>query len=361
MRDISNKTEHFHGLDLLRVLLSFFVVIIHVMHFGGLRDHTTPAEPSFYFLWFIGCALVCSVNCFAIISGYLFYGREFKYTNIVRHFLTVLYHGILITAAFCILVPNAVTRSNWIQALFPISTNEFWYFTSYFCLFFFIPILSQGMQILSKKHANILLIAIIFILSVFTVITNNDVFVINHGFSPLWLAFMFIIGTYLRKYRAEIQIKKHILLMIYLGCVFLSYLGVIISAFVPSSNAILLIEYSAPTTVIAAIAVVLLFDSLPVTSVGKIPNACVPFAFSIYIIHDHPLIRQYFIQDRFITILRQPVPILILSVVGISVLIWCGCFGMEYIKRFIFRLINVDKALQKLEKQIHIWTSNSSD
>ena len=77
MQNTRVKTERIYGLDLLRIILSVCVVTIHVLHYGGFRSHADTSNPGFYILWFIGIIIDCTVNCFAILSGFLLYSRSF--------------------------------------------------------------------------------------------------------------------------------------------------------------------------------------------------------------------------------------------------------------------------------------------
>jgi len=354
-------SERIYGLDLLRVILSICVVTIHILHYGGFRSCADSSTLGFYFLWLWGIIIDCTVNCFAIITGFLLYIRGFKYTNIIRLYLIVLYHGLLITFAFQLFSPEFVTQSNWLQALFPISQNEFWYFTAYSGVFFFAPILTNGMHSLPKKQATALVFLLIVILSVLPTLTNQDPFGLDRGYSVLWILVMFLIGTYLGKYHDTFSLKSSTLIFIFLGCVLITCLGMIASVFYPSINGNALIEYTSPTIVLAAITVVLLFSSMKVSPmVQRIAVFCMPFTFSTYLIHEHPLIRQYLIYDRFVSVLSLPVVLQIVSVLIISLVIWGFCFFMDYVRYILFRFFKIDEMLLRMEHQLTVMNQNTS-
>ena len=83
------KTDRNSGIDLLRVILSFCVITIHILHYGGFRAHADMGNTATYFLWFLGVVIDCTVNCFAIVSGFVLYNHQIKYTKILRLLLTV--------------------------------------------------------------------------------------------------------------------------------------------------------------------------------------------------------------------------------------------------------------------------------
>ena len=354
MQNLAIRQERFHGIDLLRTILSLWVIIIHVLYWGGPASHATPTDTGFYVGWFIGNAIICTVNCFAIISGFVMYHQEFKYTAILRHFLTVVYHGLVITAVFYVCSPEMVSEQDWMRALLPVSRTEYWYFSAYFCAFFFMPLIIQGMRMLTKRQAGILVVSLIVVLSVLPHLTGKDPFYLERGFSALWLIALFVIGTYWGKYGKAIKLGRRALFAIYAVCVCISFLDSVLSGVFPSIDGLDLTAYNSPTTIIAAMALVLLFSSLSLsTSVREISKFCVPFTFSIYIVHEHPLIRQAILIDRFLPILQLSAPMMIVAILSIAIVIWAGCFILDLIRQYVFMLLNVDGLLQQIEEALH--------
>ena len=356
MSNLNSKKERVYGIDLLRVILSLWVVMIHVLFFGGPITKATIEDHGFYVAWFMGSAIICTVNCFALVSGYVMYNQTFKYTTVLRYYLAVLYHGLVITLIVYLRSPWLVTSEEWLQALLPVSHSEFWYFSSYFCLFFFMPVLIQGMRSLSKKQASTLVVSLLLVLSVLPHITDSDPFLLNQGFSALWLAGLFVIGTYLGKYGEQLKLSKSTLVACYVVCVCVSFLGIVLSEIIPSLEGRKLIDYNAPTTAIAAIALVLLFAGVSVPKpIAKISRFCAPFSLSIYLLHEQPLVRQTQIMNRFVEITYLPVPQMIFMVLLISLVIWLICFALEFIRKGIFRILRVETLLQKIEDKLNDW------
>jgi len=359
MQRISEKTERIYGADLLRVILSFCVIVLHVMHYGGMRSHANPEDPGYYILWSLGVLLDCTVNCFIILSGFVMYDKRIKYTNIFRIYLTVLYHGLLVTGLFGIFAPMVVTDAHWINALCPVVQTEFWYFTGYFGLFILMPVLVQGMRALSNKQADLLALGIVVVFSILPTVSGTDPFYLNTGDSMLWLVVMFLLGTYLKKRHEVLQLKRGILIAVYLGCMLITCICVVLSVVFPSFLGMRMIEYTSPTIVLAAMAIVLLFASASVPkSAQKFLTFSAPLTLGIYLLHEHPLVRQYLIMDRFLDILTLPVLLQICAVLGIAALIWILCFFLEIIRQGFFSLIRIETALKWLEKRF--FKSNDS-
>jgi len=353
MQNAASVKSRNHGIDLLRVILSFCVIMIHILHYGGFEERMDSTSGGFYLLWVIGATLNCTVNCFAMISGFVLYDQEIRYKNIFRLFLIALYHGVFITALFRIFLPHAVTYENWIEALFPVSQEEFWYFTAYVGAFFFAPFVIQGMRALSKKQADTLVFALVFLFSVVPTFGASDPFQLKQGYSALWLLVLLVIGTYLKKYYATFQLKKHVLIGIFAGSVLVTCLGMVLSEMYPRFSGIHLLEYTSPTMVLAAISAVLLFSSLSVPNViKKVSNFCVPFSFGIYLIHEHPLVRENLIKGKFLSDVSTSAISKLITVLLGTLVIWLGCFVLEFVRRLVFRLLCVERAIERVEQRL---------
>jgi len=62
--------ERDYGIDLLRLVLMFFVCLIHTLENGRVLEHCEKGTLEYYGYWFIFTAIYCAVDAFAIISGY---------------------------------------------------------------------------------------------------------------------------------------------------------------------------------------------------------------------------------------------------------------------------------------------------
>lgn len=112
-----------YSLDLLRVLSMCGIVGLHILGQGGILSSLTKGNSIIHFMLGYGMEsfFLCSVNIFAIISGY-FYGTRsfdgFKNRNIVDLILTVLFYCLLITVIFVLLQPVTAIHIGAMDILF---------------------------------------------------------------------------------------------------------------------------------------------------------------------------------------------------------------------------------------------------
>ena len=72
------------GIDLLKIVSMFMIVTLHILGHGGVLESSKPLTGSHYAAWFLEVAVYCSVNCYALVSGYIGYGRKHNYSNFLE-------------------------------------------------------------------------------------------------------------------------------------------------------------------------------------------------------------------------------------------------------------------------------------
>ena len=177
------KEERNMGIELFRVFSMILVVMLHVLGHGGVYSHTDFLSENYKVAWFLETLAYCSVNCYALISGYANIKADFKFRRIVYLWLEVVVLNVGLTAIMHYFVPTAeVTSDYWLRAFFPLTKRAFWYFCAYFFMFPLIPVLNKGIQLL-KKHQHIIVIIMLQLPTIFRIIVRKDNYNLGSGYS----------------------------------------------------------------------------------------------------------------------------------------------------------------------------------
>ena len=86
-----------YGIDFLRVISTFMIVILHILGNGSVLNHTVSLTLSGELLWAIKILSLCAVDCYALISGYVGINKKHKYKNIISLSLQVSFYAVIIT------------------------------------------------------------------------------------------------------------------------------------------------------------------------------------------------------------------------------------------------------------------------
>ena len=364
------REERNYGIDLLRSVAMFMVAVLHVLGQGGILKAAENSPGHLYAAWFLEIAAYCAVNCYALISGYVGLYSRHRYSSLAELWLRVAYYTVIFTVIFKLLLPEDITANYFINAFTPVSSGQYWYFTAYFLLFLFLPLIQPGLRTLSKKQIQFCLLSICLLLTViapaiaiFLEESKKDVLLVKSGYSMLWLLVLYILGAYIKRFDAFRSIGKLKSVVGYLSMVLLTwgakYLSDIITAkntdhtFVMNVSAALLkksVSYCSPTIVLSGLFLFLFFKNLKLPNfLKKLTAFFAPLSFSVYLIHTNPLIWKTFMKKTFVSFAAFPVPKLIVAVLGSALAIFVGCSLADTVRNGIFKKLKVKKRLSALE------------
>ena len=96
------------GVDLLRILSMFFVVVLHTLGVGGALAALPPSSLRYWTLWALEALSYCAVNCMGLISGYVAAGRPHPLRRLRSLWLQVFFYSAVITLVFALLQPGSL-------------------------------------------------------------------------------------------------------------------------------------------------------------------------------------------------------------------------------------------------------------
>lgn len=346
-----------YGVDLLRVLSILMVVFIHVLNRGGIFEATKTGTASREIVMALWSVCLCAVNCYALISGYVGLYAHHRYSGLLHMWLQVVFRSFLITLIFGFFFPESVSVKVVIKSLFPVTFNGWWYFTAYFALFFLMPILNEAVEKMPRKKI-LFSLAACFVL--FTVLPRIriDVFLLDKGLSLLWLAYLYVLGAYCRKYLINAFAKWKLLLAFGVAALAIRVSAVI--DFLIDGTEILPSYYNSPDTTIAALALLLLFSELRIENLWwkKSVQFVSALTFGIYLLHMHPLIKERFLKGNFAGYAALPPILMLLAILGTVLAIFLLSGIAEFLLQIFFRFCRRIEDKMPIKRQLEKWFKN---
>lgn len=345
-----------YGIDLLRCVSMFMVAMLHILGHGGVLDNALPGSLSYGTAWFLETAAYCAVNCYALISGYVGIKAKYRYSSIIMLWLQVVFYTILITALFFVLNPDSVGIKEIVTAVLPVTRYTYWYFTAYFGLFILMPILNAGINALSEKQAYITVLLLVAVFSIYktfsSVAAPVDLFNMNGGYAVIWLCVLYIVGGCIGKYDMLKKIKSLYFGIGYVACVIFS-LGfkLVIEISGVGRGAGLFINYVSPTILLSAVCLLGLFSRLKTNETAeKIIGFFAPASFGVYLIHEHPLIRESLMKNRFVFLADKNPLIIIGIVICAAAAIFILCTLIDRLRIAVFKCMKIKEFVSKIDK-----------
>lgn len=192
------------GIDSLRVLCMFMIVIWHILWHGGVLANVSVPSLQYDIAWLLAMLAFGAVNCYGLISGYVGVRSRFKLSNLVELWMRVLFYTLIITIFVAIKNPDSINWKQWLGAFFPVLSKQYWYFTAYTGAFMFFPILNLALEKMERKQIEKILLAMMVMFSLFSTIFQtiykSDIFILNDGYSVWWLVVLYLLGGYIGKY-----------------------------------------------------------------------------------------------------------------------------------------------------------------
>lgn len=351
----ASSATHNYGIDALRMLAMLLVLTSHILGCGGILDAAIPFSGQYEAAWFLEIIAYCSVNCYALISGYVGITAKYKYHNIILLWLQVIYYTIGITLLFFILLPGSVAPIDWIRAALPVTSGYYWYFTSYFALFFFMPLLNIAIENLSKKQLGAATLGLILVFSCMQTLFHREIF---GTASNAWLLMiLYIIGGYIRKHGLFRECSLCKLFWGFFAMILFTWLVMFlieseIFHFLKPFGKNYLLEHTSPTILFGGIFLVLIFERIPISPFPqKIITFFTPSAFSVYLIHAHSFVWNYLLKQRFALYASFPVPIEIILILLTAIAIYFLCFFVDMIRIFLFNKLKLKQHLANFEEK----------
>ena len=288
------------SVDILKILSMLMVIVLHTKTYGL---NGVSLEPSTGIYWIVSALHIFSlvaVNCFVLISGYYNSSSATQPKKLLKLWLQVEFFSVGIYL-IQIAIPNNGIEFGFGEFLInclPIMSNQYWFFTCYIVLMIAAPYLNRFLDTLEQKDFKKLLVIL---LSLFVLVPTlnifGDSFDTSNGYSAVWFIVLYIVAAYLRRYPLPKKPYGLFYICISIASVFaygiLDYLNKFLPLFGQARD--VLHRYNSATVFLASVCLFLFFINLSVTSKdgkGRLISNISAVSFSVYLLHDHPYIRE---------------------------------------------------------------------
>ena len=355
-----------HGIDFIRIIAMYGIVVNHIMY----GEKTLSKYNKFKQLKLLHILLFWHNNGFIFISGFVGY-KAHKYSNLFYLWISVFFYSVIIHLIYLKYKPQIIINDKFYYNLFPIIFNRYWFFTAYFGMYLFLPIINKGIADLNKSELKICFISLLVIFVFWHDVMNldNDIFLINKGFSVLWLLIFYISGAYFGKYKTKFFETKqfYYFLINFLIYVFTSILYYIIYNYETNSlnidiklriiiilKHVLTENYDSNLKVIQSISVISFMSQINYNKyLGNIISSIGNLIFGVYLIHNNKCIKEDIINNLFN---NEKNDISVSSVYRLfmtkSLLILIICIIIDYLRNCLFHFLKIRKNCIILEKKL---------
>ena len=346
------------GIDLLRGLAMFFVIIWHFIGQGGLLEHSEPSSVKFWVMSAVQILTICCVNLYGLTTGYLMCDKPFRLSRVVKLWATTVFWSVAVSCVIFAAFPQTRTFEEMVSMFLPILRGRYWFFTAYVVVMLLSPVLNLVIRSLTKGQFHLLLAVLFLLFGVIPVGSlGNDVMRISTGHHFSWMIALYIIGGYLRRFAPEEGAKKWLAGYFLFAAVHLLY-KLAVTAVGLNGFTDLLLTYPSPLVVGEAVCLFLFFRDtgakIAAESIaGKLIRFAAPGVYSVYVIHVHPRVywnRQ--VLDLFRAWDNWNVLAVCAAMIGTAVALFAVCICLDAVRQRLFRVLGIDRILENLSNQV---------
>ena len=361
------KKERNPGIDLLRLLTMYCIVLNHFLYHGQGINHFYRYKTE---LLMIHSYTDWHNDAFILISGIVGYKTN-KYSNLLYLWLQVTFYSVGIHKYATEYKKGFHVRQDIEKQYYPLIFSQYWYFTIYFGTYLYLPLINKGIEYLTKFELRLVIMSSLGILILWRDYKNrNDMFKFHGGGSIPWFLLFYTIGGYIGKYKVNYNGFKRLILLFIYGSIYLIASHVYFKACIKKEYDFIIFDkkieipfelrkmlnesYDSSLKIIQSISVCLFFLQIPYNKyIGKVICFFGPLAFGIYLIHDNNIIRENVVHKLFIYENRNISLNSVLSIILIKALkASLICLFIEYLRHLLFTILRIKKILIFIETKI---------
>uniref|UniRef100_UPI003F9F18C4 acyltransferase n=1 Tax=Gemella haemolysans TaxID=1379 RepID=UPI003F9F18C4 len=345
---VSKKTRD-SNIELLRIILMLFIVMHHII--------SSVIAPGFSNKGFacVDVVLHTAVIIFVLISGY--FGINLRIKSLLNLILQVVFYSLSLTL-LGVYVFNLGCPVDVIKSLLPISGNYYWFVTVYVELLLLSPFINKLLVNLSNRQYISLLVILGFLIFWFGLLRKTNISI--DGKNIVYFIFIYIVGGGIRRISLTDESSKFLTNRFHFFILLLSLMVLGGGYLLPDTHSLFIhfmayaYVYNSPFLLIMSISIFCLFRNLSFKN--RWINYMASSSLAIYLIHEHPLMREVIYVQPFMKLIHLNPYFLFVIVIAFAIIVSVTCMLMDKVRVFLFSLIDKPISLftNKIENKIEL-------
>ncbi len=309
MNDIDKvkQTKRQSGIELLRIISMFMVLLIHANAWGekwGNLDLTTSFASSTMTILWQTLSCVC-VNIFVLISGW--FGIKFSYRGLAKFLFQCFFFLFGIYLVVILLGIRKPTIEGLAGCFMFLKWN--WFIKAYLLLYIISPILNRFLDATNKKELKVILVLFFTIQTIYGWLTNGAFF-FEYGLSVTSFVGLYLLAQYVRRFLLYTSPLN--LICVWGGKFLMCFIIFFLVLFAIAMASVYwkvdfitgkIFAYTSPFVIINSLLLLLLFIKLDRRGFSnKVINRIAASSFAVFLLHTNPSLFVDYYQNFFIQI-----------------------------------------------------------
>lgn len=336
------------NIELLRCIAIYFVVLMHCFNKTGGINALEKESYIYYLAWFLYNACGMGNNVLIIISGYFWRRIKVNINKVVNMWMQVWFYsvGFWIIAKFILKIE---LTSEIKQAILPLTSGEYWYFTTYIGLYCLLPWIKILLDNISKVQFKKLMIVLTILLSVIpTILGCIDWLGDGGAYGIVWFIYLYLMGAFIEQ--LNIKLPRCISMAALLICLFIAPVYEFLVEWIGLDGNRVSTMYSL-NMLHNLMASVFLFLCIRNIKIRKRYEDIVRYfgqgCFGVYLIHNNRNVAHYMWEKLnvyyWLTERKN-----LLAIIIICIVVFVVCNVLEHFRTYIFKKMYVDKFINNM-------------
>lgn len=338
------------NMELLRIIAMCMVVVLHYLIKGeaavSLVENFTALN---IVLWLVKAFCIVTINVYVLLSGYFLLEAKWKVSRLFEIWFQVLFYSVGVPA-FCRVFGIGEVRHwgvyDWLNVLFPVQMEHYWFITAYVVMYLLIPVLSIGVKGITRKQHQFVIAGLLMVFSIPKSILPIYIPTDRYGYDFGWFICLFVIAAYLRLYGIPFLNSKKKAFTIYLVSA-IGIWGISVVCAVLARNGLPFVYmmdmaycYNHLLVLAASVALFSAFTyvKVPQGKFSEVVCRIAPYTLGVYLLHENLAVRtkwQFFagiehVRDGFEIFPHMVVTVIAVFVAGVLV---------DFVRDCIFKTI----------------------
>jgi surface polysaccharide O-acyltransferase-like enzyme len=194
-------TKRESNFELLRIIAMIGIILFHYSDHGCNDisfENALSINVAFEYVTRIGGGVG---NCiFMLLTGYFMSQSKFRINKLLKIWGEVFFYSFFSYIVAVWIKVTYFTKTDFLTSLLPITSNQYWYFTSYVIILIMSPLINLALERVDKKMTVAFILALFYFFSVMPTLgfghtTSNDRIGV--------MALLYCIGAFIRKYCSD--------------------------------------------------------------------------------------------------------------------------------------------------------------
>lgn len=328
------KQERDSGIELLRIIAMFLIVMHHyVLHGGfGLGGRL---DMNVAWIRLLSLGGKWGVDVFVLITGYFLVTSSADTRKILKLILQISFYSVGCFLIFGLAGGEASGIGLFrqaVEALLPIPYGLYWFATTYFILYLLVPFLNPFIRSLGRKRHLQLIVLLTVIWSLFPSFLLANFDMNNVG----WFVYLYLTASFIRLYPPRIFNRPGMCARIGIGSyalILATVIGFDLLSLRFGAFANFATHFAGMNSILILVSALFTFAAfLSVHFHSRIVNIVASTTFGIYLLHDNVWMREFLWIHLFRNSSYLDTPYQIVHSLAVTTTVFAACSLIEYLR-----------------------------